>query len=72
MSFHGLGNDDPLKADPGEERRFHVEDNPFAFSSGQLSKLLNPKSLAAFCALGGLQGLVLGLRTDLSGDLSLD
>lgn len=72
ISFIGLGNDDPLKADPGEEHSFHVEDNPFAFSPGQLSKLVNPKSLAAFCALGGLQGLVLGLRTDRSGGLSLD
>jgi Ca2+-transporting ATPase len=34
--------------------------------------LFNPKSLAAFRALGGLRGLVLGLRTDSSCGLSLD
>jgi Ca2+-transporting ATPase len=72
MSFHGLGDDDPLKPDPGEEHNFHVEDNPFAFSPGQLSKLVNPKSHSAFYALGGLQGLVLGLQTDRSSGLSLD
>lgn len=72
MSFHKLGNDDPLRPDPGEEHFFHVEENPFAFSPGQLTKLFNPKSLLAFCALGGLQGLVLGLRTDSSSGLSLD
>jgi Ca2+-transporting ATPase len=72
MFFHELGHDHPLRPDPGEEPRFHVEDNPFAFSPGQLSKLFNPKSLRAFCALGGLQGLVLGLRTDSSSGLSVD
>lgn len=47
-SFYRLGNNDPLKADPGEENRCHIEDSPFAFSAGQLSKLFNTKSLAAF------------------------
>jgi P-type Ca2+ transporter type 2C len=72
ISVYGLGHDDPLKADPGEEHKFQVEDNPFAFSPGQLSKLFSPKRLAAFYALGGLQGLELGLRTDRSSGLSLD
>jgi Ca2+-transporting ATPase len=66
------GDDDPLIPDPGTEHHFQVEDNPFAFSPGQLSKLFNPTSLSAFCALGGLQGIVLGLRTDSSSGLSLD
>ena len=66
------GNEDRLIPDPGTEHHFHVEDNPFAFSPGQLSKLFNPTSLSAFCALGGLQGIVLGLRTDSSTGLSLD
>jgi P-type Ca2+ transporter type 2C len=72
MSSLLLRNEDPLKPDPGQEHNFRVEDNPFAFSPGQLSKLFNPKSLPAFCALGGLQGLLLGLRTDGSSGLSLD
>lgn len=51
---------------------FHVPDNKFAFSPGQLSKLFNPKSLNAFYALGGLAGLERGLRTDIKSGLSTD
>lgn len=61
-----------LKPDPRNEKDFHVEDNKFAFSPGQLNKMLNPKSLAAFQALGGLDGLAYGLRTDLVAGLSVD
>ena len=63
---------DALKPDPRNENDFLVEDNRFAFSPGQLNKMQNPKSLAAFHALGGLQGLERGLRTDLDAGLSLD
>jgi Ca2+-transporting ATPase len=49
-----------------------VDKNPFAFSPGQLNKMLNPKSLQAFRALGGPRGLERGLRTDLVSGLSLD
>jgi len=65
-------NDDALKADPGCEKDFAVLDNKFAFSPGQLNKMLNPKSLAAFVALGGLPGLETGLRTDVDAGLSLE
>ena len=51
---------------------FEVDENRFAFSPGQLSKMLNPKSLSAFYALGGLKGLEKGLRTDCIAGLSLD
>ena len=61
-----------LRADPGTEADFAVENNPFAFSPGQLNKLLNPKSLSAFKALGGLQGILRGLQTDAHAGLSLD
>jgi P-type Ca2+ transporter type 2C len=71
ISYHALGNDGPFNANP-EGHEFHAEDNPFAFSVEQLSRLFNPKSLKAFRALGGLHGLAIGLRTDLSGGLSLD
>jgi Ca2+-transporting ATPase len=67
-----LSDGDALKADPGTEDDFRVVDNRFAFSRGQLSKLLNPKSLAAFYALGGLRGLEKGLRSDCSSGLSMD
>lgn len=63
---------DALKPDPRNEADFQVEDNRFAFSPGQLNKMQNPKSLAAFHALGGLQGLERGLRTDLNAGLSID
>ncbi|KAL4768433.1 hypothetical protein BDW60DRAFT_197544 [Aspergillus nidulans var. acristatus] len=58
-----------LAPDPQYEKDFRVVDNKFAFSPGQLNKLLNPKSLGAFYALGGLQGLEYGLQTDLEHGL---
>ena len=61
-----------LTPDPRNEGDFHVDDNRFAFSPGQLNKMQNPKSLAAFHALGGLQGLERGLRTDINAGLSID
>jgi Ca2+-transporting ATPase len=51
-----------LKPDPGAERDFDVKNNYFAFSPGQLNKFLNPKSLPALKAVGGIQGLEKGLR----------
>jgi len=48
VSLNGLRDDGSIKADPGDEQNFYVKDNPFAFSPGQLSKLFNPISLAAF------------------------
>lgn len=61
-----------LRPDPGTETDFKVENNPFAFSPGQLNKLLNPKSLLAFRALGGLRGIERGLQTDTTAGLSVD
>jgi hypothetical protein len=40
-----------------------VLDNPFAYTPGQLNKILCPKSLPAFGELGGLAGLEKGLRS---------
>jgi len=67
-----MADDDILSPDPGQDANFKVENNPFAFSPGQLSKLLDPKSFAAFKALGGLAGLAKGLRTDIQAGLSID
>ncbi|KIW50005.1 calcium-translocating P-type ATPase, PMCA-type [Exophiala xenobiotica] len=64
--------EDALRPDKGNEKDFVVQNNPFAFSPGQLNKLLNPKSLSAFRALGGLRGLEKGLRTSLTAGLSVD
>jgi Ca2+-transporting ATPase len=67
-----MNNPEALTPDPGKEEEFEVEDNSFAFSVGQLNKLINPKSLAAFYALGGLAGLEKGLRTNRRAGLSID
>lgn len=67
-----INDADALKPDPGTEADFQVPDNKFAFSPGQLNKLLNPKSLAAFYALGGLSGIEKGLRTNRDSGLSVD
>lgn len=64
--------EEALKPDPGREEEFEVSDNRFAFSPGQLNKLINPKNLGALYALGGLRGLEKGLRTDISSGLSVD
>lgn len=62
-----------LKPDPGTEADFTVDGvNPFGFTAGQLNKFLNPKSLAAYIAVGGVRGLEKGLRTDLEAGLSVD
>lgn len=63
---------DALKPDQGKEDDFEVEDNPFAFSPGELSKMFNPKSLAAFFKLGGLDGLEKGLRSNRAAGLGID
>jgi Ca2+-transporting ATPase len=67
-----LDDNDALRPDPGTEADFVVENNNFAFTPGQLGKLYNPKSLSAFYALGGLDGLERGLRTDRKAGLSVD
>ena len=61
-----------LQPDKNNEKDFEVVNSPFAFSPGQLNKTLNPKSLAAFRALGGIRGLELGLQTDIIAGLSID
>ncbi|KAI7767557.1 hypothetical protein ACKAV7_000706 [Fusarium commune] len=63
---------DALTPDPGNEYMFRTEQSKFAFSPGQLSKLLNPKSLNAFYALGGIDGIEKGLHTDRNAGLSTD
>lgn len=72
-SFLGVKEmQEALLPDPGTEADFEIDRNPFAFSPGQLNKLLNPKSLDAFMALGGLNGIERGLRTDVDAGLSVD
>ncbi|KAK4229448.1 putative classe IIB calcium-transporting ATPase [Podospora fimiseda] len=61
-----------LKPDQGREDDFVVNDNPFAYTPGELNKMFDPKSLSAFYKLGGLAGLEKGLRTDRTAGLSVD
>ncbi|PUU82388.1 hypothetical protein B9Z19DRAFT_1099224 [Tuber borchii] len=65
-------DEDPLRPYKPDDPEFIVEDNPFAFTPGQLGRLYMPKSHAALKALGGLRGLEIGLRTDRRAGLSLD
>ena len=67
-----LTAEEALRPDKTNEEDFDVPDNPFAFSPGQLNKTLNPKSLAAYKALGGIRGLERGLKTDIVAGLSID
>ncbi|GLA32609.1 ATPase, Ca transporting, plasma membrane [Aspergillus niger] len=62
---------DTLRLEPSRESGLEVE-NKFAFSTGQLNRLLNPKNLRVYGAIGGLRGLEKGLRTDLRSGLSID
>ncbi|KAI3536111.1 calcium-translocating P-type ATPase [Colletotrichum costaricense] len=73
MSNEKIMNDDSaLRPDKGSEGDFVAENNPFAFTPGQLNKMFNPKSLGAYYALGGLTGIAKGLRSDRKAGLSLD
>ncbi|KAG8626702.1 hypothetical protein KVT40_005647 [Elsinoe batatas] len=67
-----LSDEEALKPDPGTEADFVRENNPFAFTPGQFSKLFNPKSMGAFHALGGMSGIEKGLRSDRKTGLSVD
>jgi len=57
-----------LKLDNEEE----IPDNPFAFTPKQLAKLHDPKNLEMLRRMGGLEGLVYGLRTNVKAGLSAD
>ena len=67
-----LTTEEALSPDPVNEQDFIRENNPFAFNPGQLNKCQNPKSLAAFRALGGIRGIEKGLQTDVVAGLSVD
>lgn len=47
-------------------------DTKFAFLPDQISRLTNPKSLSVFYAVGGIDGLERGLRSDRQSGLSSD
>lgn len=61
-----------LRPEPGSEGDSKVENNPFAFTPWQLNKLLNPKSLPIFRALGGINGISAGLQSNVQSGLSVD
>lgn len=49
-----------------------AKNSNFGVTIGDLNKLLNPKSLSQYEALGGLQNIAYNLRTDLNAGLSMD
>ncbi|ETN43336.1 calcium-translocating P-type ATPase, PMCA-type [Cyphellophora europaea CBS 101466] len=67
-----ISTEGALRPDKGAEKDFVVDNNPFGVSPGELNKMQNPKSLAAFKALGGLPGIERALRTDVNAGLSVD
>lgn len=67
-----MNDETALKPDAGTEADFSVDDNPFAFTPGQMNKMLNPKSLAAFYKLGGMDGIEKGLRSNRKSGLSME
>lgn len=69
---HIINDREALHPDPGTEADFDRPNNKFAFTPGQLNKLINPKSLSAFYQLGGLTGIEKGLRSNRETGLSVD
>lgn len=67
-----ISTEGALRPDKGSEKEFAVDNNPFGVSPGELNKMQNPKSLAAFKALGGLSGIERALRADINAGLSVD
>ena len=58
-----------IKSEPDDPE---IPNNPFAFTPKQMTKLHDPKDLNILRAMGGLDGLVYGLRTDVKTGLSPD
>lgn len=56
-----------LAPDESDKKHFEEAHNPFAFSPGQLNKILNPKPMASCKGLGGLNDLEQGPQTDVAG-----
>ena len=63
---------DTLKILATNDTNVNSTDSPFAFTVEQLAKLHDPKDLTVLRAMGGLRGLCMGLRTDVSRGLSRD
>lgn len=72
-SIPGVVDDEgnPFTPYPGDEALFQQSDNPFGFTRGHFNKFLNPKSLQAYYASGGVVGLEKGLQTDLVNGLDV-
>lgn len=58
-----------IKSEPDDPE---IPNNPFPFTPKQMAKLHDPKDLNILRAMGGLHGLVYGLRTDVKTGLSPD
>jgi Ca2+-transporting ATPase len=68
----GDGNIDLKGLIKTDIKEAEVADNPFAFVPKQLAKLHDPKDLNVLRAMGGIIGLIWGLRTSVADGLSPD
>lgn len=59
-----------FQPDPGLTADFQLPDNKFAFVPSQMLMLVAPKSLPAFYAVGGIDGIERGIRTERRSSLS--
>lgn len=71
-TFVGDVDASQIRRELRDEDDAKLEHNPFAFVPKQLNRLLNPKSLTVFQALGGVHGIAAGLQSDLQAGLSVD
>ncbi|KAJ4362890.1 plasma membrane calcium [Neocucurbitaria cava] len=67
-----IDHDAAVRRELHNDANTSIDNSPFAFSPAQLSKLLNPKSLAVYHALGGIHGIAAGLQSDVHSGLSVD
>ena len=65
--FQGADLSPEVAPDKSYEKDTEEANNPFAFSPGQLNKFLNPKPMASWKDLGGLDDLEQGPQTDVAG-----
>ena len=64
-----INDPDALKPNNPNDALFNVPNNPFDTTPGKLSKLLDPKSYAAFYALGGVAGIAKAVKSSLQDGL---
>ena len=72
LASSDIGEEKTEQRDLLKQDDVQIPNNPFAFTPTQLAKLHDPKDLNILRQMGGLDGLIYGLRTDISMGLSPD